>query len=410
MVLAQRTKALRAAPLVHIGAPEVFLLRRTRRGSGWAPRPYCFSPPWSPDGGRSPRHGSEAQLPTSFAATATAGGSPLSPETVPSPQVKSRGAISAQLRHGESGAFERRALAVCGDPRCGRLDLRLTHLRAQHQESPVVRLQDREPGSEVRAQSAERGRAAGAVHGAAASVTVKDGTGGAHAAPRPARTTSPCHGSGILQRPDLTSLDAQPPHGDLGDAESESASQGQDLHVEGEAFGDGAVEEQLGHRRPERLEAALGVVERHPRQGVDQSVEGSVHERTSETGAIHRRIPTRSESRWRCSTRAGRCVNWGVCAGSIAMSASANAMSGPRAAATPARTAPPFPRFCVSRTCWTWGKRAKRARAHRCRVVGAAVVDHDELGGLHVDGAARRWRRGAGRRRLRVASLRCTRE
>ena len=51
-------------------------------------------------------------------------------------------------------------------------------------------------------------------------------------------------------------------------------AEGQDLHIERESLGDRTVEEQLGRRGTERLEAALGVVERHPGQGVDQSIEG----------------------------------------------------------------------------------------------------------------------------------------
>ena len=56
-------------------------------------------------------------------------------------------------------------------------------------------------------------------------------------------------------------------------------------------------------------------------------------------------------------------MNCGVCPGSMAMSASAKAMIGADAAATPARTAPPLPWFSESRSIRTWGNAENRAPA-----------------------------------------------
>ncbi len=64
-------------------------------------------------------------------------------------------------------------------------------------------------------------------------------------------------------------------------------------------------------------------------------------------------------------------------------------MYAPREAATPARTAAPLPWLDGSRITRWWGSGARSLAAVAAVAVGAAVVDHQHLGGVEVDGTRR---------------------
>ena len=100
-------------------------------------------------------------------------------------------------------------------------------------------------------------------------------------------------------------------------------------------------------------------------------------------------------------------MNWGVWAGSIAMSASAKAMIGRRRRRHACPHGAAFAMVLRQPDVLHVGERGEEGAGHRGRVVGAAVVHHDELGGLEVDGAALNGDEEPGHAVLEPQSLRC---
>ena len=88
------------------------------------------------------------------------------------------------------------------------------------------------------------------------------------------------HPQRVLDTPDLAALLVVPADRDLGDRETHSGCSVEDLHVEGETVDGRHPEEEFGDRGPVGLEAALGVAQGEPGELTGQHVVGTTHHRT----------------------------------------------------------------------------------------------------------------------------------
>ena len=292
---------------------------------------------------------------------------------------------AGQLRHRHRRPLHGRARTPGDDLRRRRFHDGLVHQGTEHQNPAVVPPEHGEPGRKECRQRASRS----GWHRARLFAWQFHAQRGNRC--RRGRTPTGTeyvadHRPRIAQGPDLTSLHPQPLNRDLGDDETEAPGQGQYFDIEGEALRDRAVEEQLGDRGPERLEAALRVVEVHAGQYVDDPIEGPVHQRPVEAGAVHRcpRCGARADGQVRLGQGADELRRLPGVDGHVRVGEGDDRRHGHRHA-RPHGAA--LAVILGEAEQLDMGEGGEQGAGPLRRVVGAAIVHDDEFGRLGVDGA-----------------------
>ncbi len=194
------------------------------------------------------------------------------------------------------------------------------------------------------------------------------------------------HGDGVVQRLDTAAADVLPLHRDLGDGQPEAMGAGQHLDIEGEAVDGHEVEQQAGHLGAEGLEPALGVEKVEIGARGHQPVEQPAHQQPDHVPAFDHRVREgpgpdggfgRDQAIEQQGNGPGVDGHVGIHVGGSRATGRPDA--GPNGCALALVEGQPDDAVV--------GKVGQQGSGHAGGVVMAAVVDHDDLGAVEVDGA-----------------------